>query len=364
MVNPAFAWSHADYPPFYPASAGALWSFYDPADRALAKALGSGLTFGAVLLIGLLLVVVAPRRLRWPAAVLGGLVGVGLFGIGHGNGTAGHVDLLWAASFGAAALALLVAPLQRDITVLGALSAVAAALTKNEAVPALLLLIVLVAIRHRGRLRWQWRWQAGALLFGMLGPTALWMAEMGHFVKRQNESINPSGAKGLLLGDAKYTDRVGPTLTAMWHQVGPTVLVTLAITVVALAGLGRHRRRLGLGSWLWLPLSALGTAAAFLLTYAIGPYEVHWWLSTSIDRTMIVVRLLLVVEVAVWLIVGVAVWLNPQVERRPTGADRVAGEDGDARSVVPMPAAPAMTGGSAGHRSRSAPITNRLLRPN
>jgi hypothetical protein len=115
MANPAFSWSHQEYPPLYPASSGALWSFYDPADRALAKALGSGLTFGAVLVVACLLVTLAPRRLRWPTAAVAGLLGAGLFGIGHGNGTAGHVDLLWAASYGAAALALLVAPVRRDM---------------------------------------------------------------------------------------------------------------------------------------------------------------------------------------------------------------------------------------------------------
>lgn len=327
MANPAFSWSHQDYPPLYPASSGALWTFYDPADRALAKALGSGLTFGAVLLIGCLLVTLAPRRLRWPAAVAAGLLGMGLFGIGHGNGTAGHVDLLWAAYYGAAVLALLVAPLRRDIVVIGALSAMAAALTKNEAVPAVLLLVVLFVIRHRS----EWRRAVG--IVAVMVPTVLWSTETAHFFNGQNDSLSMSGLKGLLLGDHQYTDRVPPTLSAMWHQVGPTVVATLVITGVALLGLGRQRRRQGLGSFVWLPLAALGVAASFLLIYATGPHDVHWWLSTSIDRTMIVVRLLLVLEVAVWLVVGLAAWLDrqgPRHARRVDAGARPRAESDDA----------------------------------
>jgi hypothetical protein len=358
MANPAFSWSHQDYPPLYPASSGALWTFYDPADRALAKALGSGLTFGAVLLIACVLVTLAPRRLRWPAAVAAGLLGMGLFGIGHGNGTAGHVDLLWAASYGAAALALLVAPARRDMVVIGALSAMAAALTKNEAVPAVLLLIVLFVIRHRAE------WRRAAAMAAVMVPTVLWSAETAHFFHGQNDSLSVSGLKGLLLGDHQYTDRVPPTLSAMWHQVGPTLLATLAITAVALLGLGRQRRRQGLGSFVWLPLVTLGVAASFLLIYATGPHEVHWWLFTSIDRTMIVVRLMLVVEVAVWLVVGLSAWLDPHGPRQARRVDREARRraESDDATVAPERAPQDMTAGSAHVRAR-ARITNRLLRP-
>jgi hypothetical protein len=133
---------------------------------------------------------------------------------------------------------------------------------------------------------------------------------------------------------------------------------------VALLGLGRQRRGQGLGSFVWLPLVTLGVAGSFLLIYATGPHEVHWWLSTSIDRTMIVVRLLLVVEVAVWLVVGLAAWLDPHGPRhaRRVAAGAQQRAEADDGTEAPEHASQGISAGSTHVRAR-APIINRLLRP-
>ncbi|MEQ1700024.1 MAG: hypothetical protein ABMA25_07940 [Ilumatobacteraceae bacterium] len=303
MNNDAFQFAHADYPPFAPATQAMIWTGYHDLDRMLAKAVGAHLTFAAVALLCLLLVRLAPAaHRRWVAAtaVLAGLFGLGLFGVGNGNGTSGLVDLLWAVLFAAGALALLIAPRDHDSLAVGWVAIAAAGLTKNEALSAIVLLFVLLAVRN-GR---QWKstaWAATAIV-----PAMAWTLVRAVFTDAGNDALRPGGVAALLTGDEARTSRVSPTLTAVWGEVGPTVWVWLVVALAGLALLRRRRDGLGLGAAWVLPALAVGMAATLALVYVAGDQDITWWLATSISRTTIVLRVLLLADMFLWVLTAAA----------------------------------------------------------
>jgi hypothetical protein len=299
MNNTAFGFAHPDYPPFSSATQAWLWTWYHDLDRMLAKAVSAHLTFAAVALLGCLLVRIAPVVAhRWVGATAGlaGAFGLAVFGIGNGNGTSGVVDLLWAGLFGAGAVALLIAPRERDILVAGWVAVAAAGLTKNEALPAMVLLFALLAIRNRRA------WRPTLLAATALLPTVLWTVVRSALTGASNDALSPSGVVALLRGEHARTSRVAPTLDAMWGQVGPTVWAWLAVALVGAVLLRGRRASAGLGAAWVLPVLAAGIAAAFALIYVAGVQDLTWWLMTSISRTTMVLRVLLLVDVFLWVL--------------------------------------------------------------
>lgn len=315
MNNRAFGFAHADYPPFASATEASMWTLWHDLDRMLAKAVSAHLTFAAIALLSCLLVRIAPigtRRVTATTAataLLAGAFGLAMFGVGNGNGTSGVVDLLWSALLVAGAVALLVAPRDRDVLVVGWVALAAAGLTKSEALPAMLLVLVVLVVRNRR----EWRhtlWAASALL-----PVMAWTLLRSALTGASNDALEPSGVVALLRGDDDRTSRVSPTVRGLWEQVDST---TWAWLVVALIGtlLLRHRRAaVNLGAAWVLPALAAGIAATLALIYISGAQDITWWLRTSITRTTIVLRVLLLVDIFLWVAVAAEALVEPEATK-------------------------------------------------
>ena len=299
MDNRAFGFAHPDYPPFAPATEASLWTWYHDLDRMLAKAVSAHLTFAAVALLCCLLVRLAPatsRRGVVATAALAGTVGLALFGVGNSNGTSGLVDLLWAVLFATGAVALLIAPRDRDVLMVGWVAVAAAGLTKNEALPAIVLLFVLLAVRN-GRAWKSTLWAASAVL-----PALLWTLVRTALTDASNDALQPGGIVSLLRGEYARTSRVSPTLEAVWGQVGTTAWAWLAVALVGVFLLRRERAVLGLGAAWVLPALTIAISASLTLVYVAGVQDITWWLMTSISRTTIVLRVLLLVDIGLWVL--------------------------------------------------------------
>ncbi len=296
MTNRAFSFHHPDYPPLAPASSAALWLFYRGEDRWVAMSMNVWLSLSAVVLVGVLVARLVRPRAQLAASVVGGLLALGLFGASGGTAMEGLVDLLWATWFLAGALSMLVLPVSRTNQLVGATCLAAAAMTKAEGLALTVVVLVALVLRCRGHL-------ATAVLptVSLVLPVA-WAVLVWMLGVTSTEAINGPGLRGLLSADPAVWARVGPTLSSLLHQLWPMTFA--AAMVLGLAGLllTAHRRRIGMGSGMWLAgLAAVGVAL-FVVVYVTGGYEINWWLRTSVSRTMIAIRALLLTELAIALV--------------------------------------------------------------
>jgi hypothetical protein len=45
---------------------------------------------------------------------------------------------------------------------------------------------------------------------------------------------------------------------------------------------------------------AVANLLALIATYVFGAFEIHWWLSSSLNRTIIFTQLILCTDIAIW----------------------------------------------------------------
>jgi hypothetical protein len=138
-----------------------------------------------------------------------------------------------------------------------------------------------------------------------------WTVVRAVFTDVGNDALKPGGVVALLMGDEARTSRVSPTLTAVWGEVGPTFWAWLAIALVGVVLLRHRRIALGLGTAWVLPALTVSIAAALALVYIAGDQDITWWLMTSISRTTIVLRVLLLTDVFLWLLTACAASRHP-----------------------------------------------------
>ena len=298
MTNPAFAFSHADYPPLAPATNAALWSVYRGGDRWVAMTVNVWLTVSAAMMVALLVSTIARRHAQPACAAVGGVLVLALFGTTNATALTGLVDLLWAAWVIAAAVALLVLAENPSNRLIGTTCLAAAGVTKAEGFAMGLLVLIGVAVRYRHHLH------RLALPMVGLGPALAWSALAASVGATGASAFSLGGISGLLAGDPARLERVMPTAKALGGQLFPLSFLCLgAMALMGLCCVG-HRSRLGVGSAGWLlGLSAAGLGI-FAVIYVTGMFELTWWLTTSVDRTTIAVRALILTELAIWLVVG------------------------------------------------------------
>jgi hypothetical protein len=100
------------------------------------------------------------------------------------------------------------------------------------------------------------------------------------------------------------TQRLSLTVSG---AVGYLHIAPAAIVVLLLGSflLRRSRQEASVGhpAWLW---SAVVAGMALLVgTYVFGSLDIHYWLSSSLNRTMIFPQLLLYTDIAAWVVVSV-----------------------------------------------------------
>ncbi|MPY95413.1 MAG: hypothetical protein GEV08_20865 [Acidimicrobiia bacterium] len=297
LANPAFDYAHPDYPPLVPGTTAALWSVVDGGDLRLAQWVTTLQTWGAVLLVAMLVVTAVGRRAELGVATLGGLFVVGCFGVAGGFGTRGYADLLWAGAAMAGAVATLVLPRRAGTAPLAAVCFAAAALTKGEGLVVVGgLLVPLAALRWLAGEGRRARGAVGVLALALVAGLA-WPPIAGYYVTDPLQDVTAGGVVELLSGEQDKVDRVEPAVRGLWGYARTTVLGAGLVIAAGLIVARQDRRRRGLGSGLWLPVAALGCFAVFVVVLAAGELELGTWVRDGGFRTMIVVRCLLLTEV-------------------------------------------------------------------
>jgi hypothetical protein len=295
MRNPAFSFSHPDYPPFAPATNAAAWLVDGTQSLKHAQIVTAVLTLSAITILGYAVWRLFADRLGLRIATsAGALIVAAAYGIARVDpATNGYVDVLWAAAFAAGALFLLAAPKSDDGLRWGAVMIAVAAVTKNEGLIAASIVVVLTAIRyglHRRVVAW--------LGLG-LAPGLAWLGTT-RLLGVVSESADQSRTSRLLSLDPAVTSRFGPAVRSVGHQVSVVALAAAAVSIAGLVVAGPIRRRVSgtLTPWMWL--AWLGTVGSLVFAYVVSSRPLAWHLQTSVARTTIAPNLLLLAEGAVW----------------------------------------------------------------
>ncbi len=304
MTNPVLPDIHPSYPPLIPGVIASVWHLWRPYDREMALATSQWLTAYGATALGYF-TARAFRLHGWAAtAAAAGIAWLG-WSAKVDVGLSGLVDLTWALFLVTAAVLLLTGDLDRRTVAVGALFATLAALSKTEAQAAVLLLVLVTLFRGRSA----WR-PAVAVAAASAGATMLWAT-----VIRPGEADRGDPA---LLADvfdrgSVAHDRLSQTVDRLASELGPFVAVA-ALAVVALIVVGRATgrplRQPGLLSMLVLGATYLVVIA---LTFAVRPDAIDLLLDVTAYRTVIVVRLL------VWIALALAVAAACQAARPAAG---------------------------------------------
>lgn len=313
LGNPAFAFSHADYPPAVPSTMAAIWRLTGGIDPHLGQAATGVLNFAAVALLGLALVAVSASLPAIARAVLGAGTALGAFGVAGGYGANGYADLLWAAATAAAAVLLLVGSGERRNSAAGLVLLLVAGTTKAEGTVAALVVLGLAALRHRPR-------GAQRLAFAASGGGLLLWPALSRLYGARSDMT--AGIAEVLAGRVDVAGRALTTAGALAGHSWPLLAAAALCAVAGVWSLLPVRRRTGLGAPSWLWAATAGNALFLGAAYVATPHELSWHLATSADRTTIGLRLLLLCEVVVWLSVAAHALAGERVSGRPRAGAR------------------------------------------
>lgn len=318
LTDPQYT-GNPQYPPLVPGAMAVGYAIRGGIDQHLAVVTVAVLNAAAVAVVttGLLrlLPAGASRRAR-TAALLGSILFTGsVFGVGGEFSVNGYADVLWAVSAVGATVTGLVLPRSRTAVAVSMLCVAVASLTKQEGLVTSIVIAALIALRYARSYREPRDLvAAGFRALVPLVPGLVWVAEV-HWAHIGNAFY--AGASGQ---SAAY--RLGATIPAMWAR---THLLPFAVIAawVGRAVLGPRRRLLGAGrpALVWL---VLGWATfALLATYTFGALEIHWWLATSVNRTTIIINMLLLADLATWILLA----LSPAGETRLRDGPTASGQD-------------------------------------
>ncbi|MBV8445016.1 MAG: hypothetical protein JOZ92_03775 [Candidatus Dormibacteraeota bacterium] len=304
MANPAFAFSHAEYPPLLPSTIAVVWQLGGHVDLRLGELVTTALNLASCSLLGCAVAGVLGRHLRVLGIAAGGVIAAAAMGIAGAGGIDGYADLLAAVPVAAAAVYGLVHPRSRHALSLCVIALLVSALTKDEGLVAGGIVLVLVLVRYWTLVPPR-RIERSMIALGVGGAIALMAAwpVAARIVGVPSEL--QTGAVAPFLSTATPISRVGPTVSALasyWVFL-PWVAATSIAALLALRA-GRARLSLGGSVWLWLVIVLAGGSLA--ITYIVGPYDISWWLRTSVDRTTMFVQVLLLSEVIVCGLVAVS----------------------------------------------------------
>lgn len=291
LDNPAFAFSHSDYPPAVPATIGVLWRLNGGIDPWIGQVAVGLLNFSAVSLIGLGFVRLGSNRNAGFRSLIGILAALGSFGVATVYGTNGYLDLLWAAGIAAAVTYLLVAPESRTNLVLGLVSLVVSGLVKNEGMVIGLFVLVLAVFRHRARGRRLLPYSASAaavLIWPLLARTYGASSDLAE------------GFRQVLAGDINIGPRFLPIAESVGRQALPLLVAAAVCAIGGSLVLPGTRDRMSLGTGLWSWCAIAGCAIFIVAAYVVTPNDLAWHLRTSVERTTIGLQLLALIEVLCW----------------------------------------------------------------
>jgi hypothetical protein len=334
LKNPVYLFSNPDYPPLVPAAGALAFAFFGRGDLHVAPATTVLLNACALGVVGTGIAAMGSRGhqlTRLGAVAAGGALCLVGFAVSGDFGVNGYTDLLWAAAAVGAVIWGLVLPRSTQALVIAWICAAVATLTKNEGLITGLALLVLIALRYRPlMLSWVRRLRAQSE-GGRFSGVAVWpvtrdWAERAAFVVVPAlPGLVWAGLIHLLgIRDNFFKSPSNETLVLRAHATIDGMAAHLAVAPVAAAVLvvgccllrrDRERARFGNPAWLWL--ACLASLLTILATYVFGGYEIHGWLTYSVNRTTIFAQLLLYAELAIWLVIALdAAFADDRVEER------------------------------------------------
>ncbi|WP_432993467.1 hypothetical protein [Dactylosporangium sp. CA-233914] len=299
--NPALIFSHPDYPPLASAPVALAWRVLDLRDFYPAAMVNGALTLSSIAAV-----VYAVRRVTsaapavwsWLAAIAVGWSAWSPLWIVP---TAGFSDAMCATAFAAGAVLLLFdrEPFDRRRLPLTLLLLCCAALMKNEGQSMVVVLAVVATLRHRRQLRrvaWVWLPVAVAALWSLVA----------RLLGAQTDVLAGGHFGDLLHGDPTIAGRIPTVFSTMAGRVDRVVVLALAAAVLGAVLLRRRRAAFGLGADPWLWAVTAGYWLAVALIYVVTPNDLHWHLSTSVDRVMVAVVVLSCASTACWAVVALS----------------------------------------------------------
>jgi hypothetical protein len=328
LTDPVYRFSNPNYPPLVPATGALGFVAEGGVDLRLAAILTAVLNACALAAAGCAIAASTALDGRALARVVG--LGAGAcvcligFGLSGSIGVSGNADLLWAASALAAILiGLVLPPSQRNLAAAWVCATVAS-LSKSEGFITACMILGLLAVRYiprpvtpfaarrqkaegvRRAVSIVWvHWAAKVVFFAVLMalPGLFWSGYV-KYEKIGSDFVGMSGQSVALRSRA-----TAPVLWGNLHVLPLAVGIALVGAVV----LSRRRRQLALANDLWLWIVVTGSLAALVLTYVFGALEIHWWLSSSANRTTIFENLTAYGDMALWLTVAASY----QADRAP-----------------------------------------------
>ena len=291
LSHPAFGPTHPGYPPAAPALIAAVWHLADAYDRELALRVSQLLTAGTVAAGGFF-VASALRLVGRQAMVVAAVVVAVTWGTNPSVGLSGFVDLLWAAALLSGAVLLLVGPVDRRSLTVGALFVAMAALTKYEAGAAVSLLVLLVFVRAGSA----WR-RVVPVAVGVGAALVSWVAVTVLADADTSDRGDWSTVFQVLDRGSVVHGRAVETIGHLSDELGPLVWLG-AVAVLAMVILARMAsvplRQPGL---LALLVLSGGYLVFLVLAVAVAPLPLEEYTDAGNYRTVIVIRLLVVVDV-------------------------------------------------------------------
>jgi hypothetical protein len=274
--------AHNDYPPLAAEVVAVSWKIAAHVDLRMAQVLVAELTAAATILAGLALMRSIPGS-RKLAAAAGAVLAACLYGVWGDFAFNGFMDPL-AAALGLSALLFgVLAPRNRENFILGLVCALACAWTKNEGLVLAMILFAAMAARSVIALpSWSLRRAVRSphlrAIAATTGVALLWAF-----------TVRARGIRSDLTGTAAGRQPVHRFVVLAGPLRGHLELLLIALILSALVVIwappGRERTHL-LIAW----VATLGDLAAVIAVYVFGPQEIHWWITTSLDRTMMFFR--------------------------------------------------------------------------
>jgi hypothetical protein len=294
LRNRAFRFGHSDYPPLIPSTVGMVWKTIHGVDLRQGQMIVAVLNVSVVGLLGLALVRIAPQRFRRDGAVLGALLVFVSYVVAGKYVINGYADLLCAAAGAAAVVYALVLPRSTENLVVSVVLIAVCGLTKNEGVPLVMLFVVLVLLRYRRDLH-----RALVLTALVVGATAGWIV-LARVLGAHEDQYQAGRIRDLVTGKIAVASRLSQISASLTPHIVLPLMVAAGCSVLGIATYRAARRSLGLGSsaYVWV---VVGVSTLVLFAeYVISHYKIEYILRTTVDRTTMIIQLLLFFEIACW----------------------------------------------------------------
>lgn len=321
MTNPAFAFSHADYPPLGSATAAAVWQVMGEPQLRTAQFAIAIVTWSAVLALCVGVVSLFNGRTRAVATAAAVSLGLASYGSSGWVGTDGYVDLLWAALICGATVHLVAAPSDPQHRAIGLVLLISAALTKNEGAVSALVVGAVAVVRSRRQAK------VAIVMAAATSIGLVWIA-ISSAIGAISDISGATVIEALLPPSADVVRRAGIAAVSLADQIKLELIASSVVIIAGSIWLDRTRRQAALSpSWHSL-IVWFGMVAGILVAYATSPYDVRWHLGTSVNRTRIGPSLLLLTEMAIWAVLAssASVRFTGGGHDRPRSGDRTAQE--------------------------------------